>query len=185
MDEPFKLIPMVFTVAKTFDNEHSSADATKHAKDFVLWAWGVKHRKVSETRLEINQDDGETTNFCNKRHNTYISPSLLVVATRAPSDSDNTYVIRQLAESLAKSIEEAEKANLLRMKEFQLRKENEKKKRDCLTKLHSSFQNMVVNALASQSDRAAEKPDKRCQHFFNCETAELAGKDLNTMFETL
>eukprot|EP00957_Ditylum_brightwellii_P173519 13210940-Ditylum_brightwellii.AAC.1 len=44
---------------------------------------------------------------------------------------------------------------------------------------------MVVNALASQSDRTAEKPGKRCQHFFNYKTAGLADKDLNTMFKTL
>eukprot|EP00957_Ditylum_brightwellii_P028490 2150911-Ditylum_brightwellii.AAC.1 len=75
-DQLFKLIPMVFTVTKAFNKEHSSADATKHAEDFVLWAWGVKHRKVSETRFEINPDDGETTNYCKERHNTYISHSL-------------------------------------------------------------------------------------------------------------
>eukprot|EP00957_Ditylum_brightwellii_P137249 10464112-Ditylum_brightwellii.AAC.1 len=97
-------------------------------------------------------------NFCKERHDTFISPSLSMVAARAPSDSDNTSVIRQLAEFLAKTTEEAEKANLLRMKEFQSRKGNEEKKKYCFTKFHSSFQNMMVNVSASQSDKAAEKP---------------------------
>eukprot|EP00957_Ditylum_brightwellii_P102322 7799931-Ditylum_brightwellii.AAC.1 len=77
----------------------------KHVEDFAMWAWGIKHRKAQYMHL----------------------PSLSAVAARALSDSDNISVIRQLAKLLAKSTEEAERPNLLRMKEFQLRKENEEK----------------------------------------------------------
>eukprot|EP00957_Ditylum_brightwellii_P116366 8875963-Ditylum_brightwellii.AAC.1 len=78
---------MAFTLTKNFDDdEHGLANAGKHAKEFLLWAWGVKHGKVSEWWYEVNMNDGDIARFCKESHEKCISPLLAMSASRAPRD---------------------------------------------------------------------------------------------------
>eukprot|EP00957_Ditylum_brightwellii_P101694 7749988-Ditylum_brightwellii.AAC.1 len=83
-NDPFEIIPMVFLIAKDFDDKNGSGDATQHSEDFALWAWGVRHGKVTETRFELNPDDGEIANFCEERHAECITQSLAAVQASTP-----------------------------------------------------------------------------------------------------
>jgi hypothetical protein len=75
---PFHLIAIVSTVAKTF-NKHHDADAeyitkaTDNAGDFILWAWGVGAGRVTKTSFSINPNNTDLKPFKTQRHQACIS----------------------------------------------------------------------------------------------------------------
>ena len=51
-----------------------------------------------------------------------------------------------------------------------------------MSKLHSSFLNMLLNASSTDRDRAAKEITSACRSFFNQETAGLADQQLLVLF---
>ncbi len=78
LSNPFHLIAVVNTAAKTFNKEHyADADyitkATDNAGDFILWAWGVGAGRVTKTSFSIDPNDTGLELFITQCHQTHIS----------------------------------------------------------------------------------------------------------------
>ena len=68
------------------------------------------------------------------------------VENAQPSTSDSTDVLRQLTEGISSQNERIEETNKLARKEFDRKKEKDEEKKDRMSKLHSYFLNMMLNA---------------------------------------
>jgi len=40
--DPFELIPIIYRIARTFDQEHNTTSAETHTDDLCAWLYGVK-----------------------------------------------------------------------------------------------------------------------------------------------
>ena len=65
------------------------------------------------------------------------------------------------------------------------RKKKDDEKKDRMSKLHSSFLNMLLNASSTDRDRAAKDITAACRSFFNQETAGLDDQQLSVLFREL
>ena len=72
------------------------------------------------------------------------------------STSDSTDVFCQLREGISRQNEMIEETNKLARQEFDRKKEKYDEKKDIMSKLHSSFLNMLLNASSTEGDRAAK-----------------------------
>ena len=79
------------------------------------------------------------------------------VENAQPSTSDSIDVLRQLNEGIPRQNERIEETNKLARQEFDRKKEKDDKKKDRMSKLHSSFLNMLLNASSTDGDRAARR----------------------------
>ncbi len=71
--DPFELIPLIMSMARTFDLENVSTgdmrgNVVTHADDFNAWLYGVCLGTIRETRYFIVPNDREIILFNNKRH---------------------------------------------------------------------------------------------------------------------
>ena len=84
-----------------------------------------------------------------------------------PSTSDSTDVLRQLTEGISLQNKRIEETNNLARQEFDRKKEKDDDKKYRMTKLHSSFINMLLNALSTDGDRATKEITSACRSSFN------------------
>ena len=72
--------------------------------------------------------------------------------------------------------------NKLERQEFDRKKEKDDEKKDIMSKLHSSFLNMLLNASSTDGDRPAKEITATCRSFFNQETADLSDQQFSVLF---
>ena len=109
--DPFVLIPLAISRAKSFDTEHENdssyeTKAIDHAKLFSFWSFGVKKLKVEETRFDIDLDDNELTSYADSMHDQFILPP--AARNKEPaigSNINDPSVILQLNANLARQNE--------------------------------------------------------------------------------
>ena len=75
--------------------------------------------------------------------------------------------------------------NKLERQEFDRKKEKDDEKKDRMSKLHSSFLNMLLNASSKDGDRAAKEITDACRSLFTQETTGLADQQLLVLFREL
>ena len=83
------------------------------------------------------------------------------VENAQPSTSDSTDVLRQLTEGVSRPNERIEETNNLARQEFDRKKEKGDEKKDRISKLHSSFLKMLLNASSKDGERAATGVSQR------------------------
>ena len=98
-----------------------------------------------------------------------------------PSTSDSTDVLRQITEGISLQNEKIEETNKLARQEFYRKKEKDDEKKDRMSKLHSSFLNMLLNPSSTDGDRAAKEITFACRSFFNQETVGLADQQFSVL----
>lgn len=188
---PFELIPIVLTAARAYDDAHPDlADENKaivHADDFCSWAWGAGVGRVSETRVEINADDGELESYRIARHNDCITNFMANFATQtATNGNENSDVLKQLTASIARQTEEAATSNQLRKEEIERKREHEDEKKDRTKRfLHPSITRMLQHASATSRLEIDTELTQPCKKFLNASTQGHAQQELSHQFDTL
>ena len=76
-------------------------------------------------------------------------------------------------------------ANFLAREEFCRKLEKDKEKKNRFSKLHSSFQNMLLMASSTYGDRAATPVSPSCLYFFKQEAAGLADQQMLVLFREM
>ena len=125
------------------------------------------------TNFLIRAGDAKTSIYSYQRHKYCIMGYTNTVEIAQPLTSDSTDVLHQLMEGISRQNERIEETNNLERQEFDRKKEKDDKKKDIMSKLHSSFLNMLLNASSTDRDRAAKEITSACL-FFNKKTAGLA-----------
>lgn len=174
--DPYELILVANSAAAAFNTLHENddefEDATSHAEDFSLWAWGVAAGRITETKVLIRPTDGELLSYHQSRQAECIMPSV-ATATSQASSADNTAVLNQLQKSMSLQTEAAVVSNELRREELDRKIESEEYKRDKSKRLHPITQNMIKYAASTDGDTPAQDFPQTCRDFFNRENEAL------------
>ena len=88
-------------------------------------------------------------------------------------------------EGISPQNESIEETNNLARQEFDRKKEKDDENKDRMSKLHSSFLNMLLNASSIDGYRVTKKISSACRSFFDQETAGLANQQLSLIFREL
>ena len=91
--------------------------------------------------------------------------SINTVGSAQPSTSESTDVLRQLKEGISRQNQRIEETNKLARQEFDRKKEKGDERKDILSKLHSYFLHMLLNASSTDGDRAAKEITSVCRSF--------------------
>jgi hypothetical protein len=145
LKDPFELIPIIYRIARTFNQEHNTMSAETHADDLCAWLYGVKTGLIPETRYSVNPDDEEVEAFYFKRHNDCIIISMESTGPRAGEALvlDGNTVISQLANTLTIQNEHLEDANVINRKNQILAEECKEKEKDQTKKIHPVILSML------------------------------------------
>jgi len=192
-NDPFELIPMVFSAAKDFDREAEHAvppyeefeRAATHGSDFALWAWSVGKGKIPSIHYTVRPDDEEMESYRKDRISKCISPSLAEERLRDTNGAISDEVMRNIAASLSNQNEEFALSRELREKEFAAKIEKEENKKNKVKDLHPAVLNMLLNAAATNSESRPEDLPESCKAFFNRKSAGQADEELKLQFENL
>jgi hypothetical protein len=151
LKDPFGLIPIIYKIARTFDQEHNTTSAETHVSDLCAWLYGVKTGLIPETRYSVNPDDKEVEAFYFKRHNDCIIISMESTGPRAGEALvlDGNTVISQLANALTIQNKHLEDANVINRKNQILAEERKEKEKDRTKKIHSAILSMLKQAAAT------------------------------------
>ena len=163
---------MVIHAREEFDRENATLyedyeRAVNNVECSVDWHWGISKNKVGVTNFLIRSGDAKTTKYSDQRHKDCIMGSTNTVEKAQPSTSDSTDVLRQLTDGLSHQNESIEETNNLARQEFDRKKEKDDENKYRMSKLHSSFLNMLLNASSIDGDRAANEITSACRSFFN------------------
>ena len=85
-------------------------------------------------------------------------------------------------EGISRQNENIEQTNNLARQEFDRKIEKDDEKKERMSKLHSSFINMLLNALSTDGNRSAKEITSACRSFFNQEKAGLNDQNLSVLF---
>ena len=116
----------------------------------------------------VRPDDGDLMvhqTFC---HAMAILPPVTAGGGGVPTQPDTTTVMRQLTESLSKTLEEMANANQLAREVVELKKEKDKTNKNCLKRLHNTVTTLIRNAAADDDKRSAPNVPESCQRFYKC-----------------
>ena len=102
-----------------------------------------------------------------------------------PSTSGSTDVLLQLTEGIYGQNERIEETNNPERQEFDRKKEEYDERKDRMSKLHSSFLNMLLNASSTDRDRAAKEITATCRSLFSQETSGMDDQQLLVIFREL
>ena len=204
-NDPWELILAASTSATDFDNEHGEdptylTTAKGHLEEFVVWAWGVKLRKVTTTAYRLDLTDSSLLTFQQDRqdacilpanqHATFGNPTIpppgpppIFAPGTAPTLNDA--VLHQLAASISRQSDEAKTQNELLTRQLEHNLDKEDKKKDRFKKLHSSTKQLILFASATDADDVPLEVEDSCKRFINAETVGIAEQELNLQFKNL
>ena len=151
-NETLDLIPAVIHAAEKFDRENAILDedyesAVNHAQMFSDWLWGVFKEEVGETEFLLQVKDGEVSGYSKKRHQECIMFSTNDIEGAQPSALDSVEIMQQLPAGTSRQNKVISESNFLAREEFGRKQEKDEEKKNRVSKLHSSFQNMLLIAL--------------------------------------
>jgi hypothetical protein len=131
---PFELIPIISSAARSFDKEHKlKATAITHSDNLSALLYGVKAGLVPKTRFSVNPNDTKIATFCDNRHLQCITLNVTAAtSTRAGGAVaiNNALVISQLTNGISLQNKEAMESNNLCHKKIERQIEREEKKKD-------------------------------------------------------
>ena len=208
-NDPFELILVAITAAKTFDVEHDDdpaylTSADSHLRDFVAWAWGVKRGKVPSTSYRLGLTDAQLQTFQRDRHNKCIAhnannnintgtppgaplpppgPAPIFAPPGTPTATDA--VLQQLTASISRQTDEAKAQNEILNRQLEYNIDKEEKKKDRFKKLHSSTKQLILFASAEEATDVPTEANEDCKRFINAETVGVAEQELNLQFKKL
>ena len=181
---------MVIHYGEEFYRENAMLDkdyerAVYHVEFFVDWIWGISKKKVRVTNFLIWAGDAKTSKYSDQPHKDCIMGSTNMVENAQPSTSDSTDVLSQLTEGISGQNERIVETNNPTRQAFDINKWKDDDNKDRMSKLHSSFLNMLLNASSTDRDRAAKEITAACHSFSNQETADLENQELSVLFREL
>ena len=94
-------------------------------------------------------------------------------------------ITQQLTAGISRQNEVISESNVLVREELGRKQEKDEEKKNRLSKLNSSFQNMFLMASSTDRDRAATKVSPSCLSFFKKETAGLSNQQLMVLFREM
>eukprot|EP00957_Ditylum_brightwellii_P211446 15366175-Ditylum_brightwellii.AAC.1 len=136
--EEFELSNTGSKDAKIFNEAHKvktdlDGSALNHAEAFSLWAYGVGKGLMKEIRFGEKPDNEELHLHCKNRQKERIFlPTSSDRIFFSNSVGDNASALAQLTTAMSRQSEYAERANNLRHKELDRKKDKEDKKKDRL-----------------------------------------------------
>ena len=182
--DPFELIPIIYRIVRTFDQEHNTTSAETHADDLCAWLYGVKTGLIPKTRYSVNPDDEEVEAFYFKRHNDCIIISMESTGPRAGEALvlDGNTVISQLANALTIQNEHLEDANVINHKNQILAEERKEKEKDRTKKIHPAILSMLKRAAATDPHDDNSDIAPSCLRFINSDNVGMAQFELTHQF---
>jgi hypothetical protein len=183
---PFDLIPIMYQVARDFDqaNNPATTSGLTHADDLCAWLFGVKTGLVPETRYSVNPDDAEVEAFNLQRHSDCITFPINVNGPRAGEtlSLEGNSVISQLTNALTIQNEYLEDANVINRRNQILAEERKEKEKDRTKKIHPAILSMLKRAAAVDSHDDESEIAPSCLHFINCDNIGMAQFELTHQF---
>jgi hypothetical protein len=184
LKDPFELIPIIYRIARTFDQEHNTTSAETHVDNLCAWLYGVKTGLIPKTRYSVNPDDEEVEAFYFKRHNDCIIISMELTGPRAGEALvlDRNTVISQLANALTIQNEHLEDANVINHKNQILAEERKEKEKDQTKKIHPAILSMLKRAAATDPHDDDSDIAPSCLRFINSDNVGMAQFELTHQF---
>jgi len=187
-EDPLSAALSALEAARNFDETHGNdASFTEKATTFILpflrWCWGAKQGLVTSVFSEVRPDNLDFSTFAISRHAQCLKPNQTSAdrSTALPSGNDSS-VLRQLTESIARQNLVAEKHIQLKKEELELRETIEERK--TTKRLHETSRWMLRNAAAIDADLPT--PDdmfEYCKAFMSQQTWADADQELRYRFE--
>ena len=194
--EASKLIPVINAAAFEFDAEHGNdpeylIDASIHAGDFILWAWGVKEGRVSKAKLSMDPNDLELERFRHERHQSCLAyphawnniPYNLPPAPPTAPGIDQA-LLGMFNATLTRQVDGQDQHNIILEKQLKVMEESEVSTKNRVKNLHDSTLKMMLFASALDADTVPTDLVDSCKRFINSKTVALAEQELNLQFET-
>ena len=99
---------------------------------------------MGETKFLLRVGDAEVSGYSNKRHQECIMGSTKDIEGAQPSSLDSSDIMHQLTAGISRQNEVISESNVLAREELRRKKEKDEEKKNRLSKIHSSFQNMLL-----------------------------------------
>ena len=184
LKDPFELIPIIYRIARTFDQEHNTTSAETHVDNLCAWLYGVKTGLIPKTRYSVNPDDEEVEAFYFKRHNDCI---IISIESTGPREGealvlDGNMVISQLANALTIQNEHLEDANVINRKNQILAEERKEKEKDRTKKIHPAILSMLKRAAATDPHDDNSDIAPSFLRFINSDNVGMAQFELTHQF---
>ena len=146
---------------------------------------GVFKKEVRENKFLLRVGYVEVSGYFKKCHKECIMGSTKDIEVAQPLALDSADIMKQHTAVISRQNEVISESNVLAREEFSRKQEKDEEKKNRLSKLHSSFQNMLLMSSSTDGDRAATTVRPSCLSFFKQKTAVLAGQQLMVLFRKM
>jgi hypothetical protein len=181
LKDPFGLIPIIYKIARTFDQEHNTTSAETHVSDLCAWLYGVKTGLIPETRYSVNPDDKEVEAFYFKRHNDCIIISMESTGPRAGEAlvlDENTVI----SQALTIQNEHLEDTNVINCKNQILAEEHKEKEKNRTKKIYPAILSKLKRAAATDPHNDNSDIAPSCLRFINSDNVGMVQFKLTHQF---
>ena len=142
-------------------------------------------KEVGKTKFLLRVGDAKVSGCSKNRHHKCIMGSTKDIEFAHPSALESADIMQKLTAGISRKNEVISESNVLSREEFGRKQEKDEEKKNRFSKIHSSFQNMLLIASSIDGDRTATTVSPSCLSFFKQETAGLANQQLLVIFREM
>jgi hypothetical protein len=188
-----------------FENDPGYITSTEEQlESFAQWAWGAVAGRIPRLMYIVEPNNKGLRLYGEQHHYSTIqsiqganaaanvAPAAAASAVYAPQVAPGPPpprappdVFNLLNASISHQADAMDQLNTAHKYNLVFQKEKETKKKDCFDKFHPSAKQLILFALASDSDNVPTEPEDTCERFMNATVQGVAEQELSMQFKTM